>query len=101
MLFAVMLEDEPKNADARPKHRGAHQAYLEKNLDKVRDAGPLLDPTSGASLGGMWLVEAENEGDVRKIVENDPFYHAGLRKSVRIAWWKLVFSGGKKVASAQ
>ncbi len=98
MLFAVMLEDEPKNADARPKHRGAHQAYLEKNLDKVRDAGPLLDPTSGASLGGMWLVEAENEGDVRKIVENDPFYHAGLRKSVRIAWWKLVFSGGKKVA---
>jgi len=98
MLFVVMLENEPKNEDARPKHREAHQAYLEKNVGKLRDAGPLLDPKSGASLGGMWLVEAENEGDVSKIVENDPFYHAGLRKSVRIAQWKLVFSGGKKVA---
>jgi uncharacterized protein YciI len=58
----------------------------------------LLDPASGAAQGGMWLVEADSETEVRKIVENDPFFKAGLRRSIRISQWKLVFAGGRKVA---
>lgn len=32
------------------------------------------------------------------MLEADPFYKAGLRKSIRILAWKQVFADGKKVA---
>lgn len=98
MLYAVLLEDEPKNADARPKHLKDHVAYLDSILGKLRSAGPLTDPKTGGAAGGLWTVEAESAEDVMKLIEADPFYKAGLRKSVRILQWKLVFTEGKKTA---
>jgi hypothetical protein len=95
MLFAVLFEDDASKAEMRPKHMPAHLAFLEKNGRQILAAGPLSDE-AGQGAGGLWLVEAESHAAARKLVEADPFWPTGLRKSVRILAWKQVFAEGKR-----
>ena len=83
MLYAVLFEDDPAKTGERRRHMPAHLAFLEREADRIRAAGPLLDGEAGA--GGLWLVEA------------DPFWPTGLRRSVRILAWRQVFSDGRRV----
>ena len=94
MIYAVLFEDNDGKADVRGKHMGDHLAFLERNAANVRAAGPLKDTGSGAPAGGLWLVDAESAAAVRTLVETDPFWPTGLRKSVRVLEWTQVFTGG-------
>lgn len=97
MLFAVMFEDNPATgADIRARHMPDHLAFLERNNAQIKAAGPLATAT-GSGAGGMWLVEAGNEAGVRKLVEEDPLWPTGLRKSVQILCWNQVFADGKRL----
>jgi hypothetical protein len=98
MHFVALLEDEPSKADVRPKYMKEHLAHLESLLDNIRFAGPLTDPKTNAAAGGLWIVEAGSAEEVRRMLEADPFYKAGLRKSIRVLAWKQVLADGKKVA---
>jgi hypothetical protein len=98
MMYAVFFEDDDARADMRPKHMAEHLAFLERNANLIRAAGPLRDTASGAPGGGLWLVEAESGRTVRSLVEADPFSATGLRKSVRILEWTQVFADGKRRA---
>lgn len=95
MLFAVLFEDDPARADARARHMAGHLAFLEREAAVVRAAGPLLE--AGAGAGGLWLVEAASESEVRRLVEADPFWPTGLRRSVRILAWRRVFADGRRL----
>ena len=97
MLFAVMFEDNPgTGTGVRARHMPDHLAFLERNKAQIQAAGPLAT-AAGSGAGGMWLVEAGDESGVRKLVEEDPFWPTGLRKSVRILCWKQVFAGGQRL----
>ena len=96
MLFAVMFEDEPAQAeDLRRKHLPDHLQFLEKNRERLIAAGPLLS-AADETQGGLWLVEADDREEVEQLVREDPFWPTGLRKSVRIAQWKKVFAEGRR-----
>lgn len=95
MLYAVLFEDDPARADARDRHMAEHLAFLEREADRIRAAGPLLDGDAGA--GGLWLVEEESESAVRRLVEADPFWPTGLRRSVRILGWRQVFADRRRL----
>ncbi len=97
MQYVVLLEDEPSKAEMRPKHQAEHGAYVATLLGPLRSAGPLTDPKTGGSAGGIWIVEAGSPEEVQKMLEADPFYKVGLRKSIRILQWKQVFADGKRV----
>jgi uncharacterized protein len=78
-LFAVYRSD---RADGRAEairgaQRAAHHDYMKQFADRVRCGGPLLD-SGGHTRGGLMLIEAESEADVRVILRNDPFEQAGL-----------------------
>lgn len=92
MIFAVYFEDNEEFKHMRPLHMEAHLAFLKKNADQIYAAGPLTDTANQMPAGGLWLVQAETSTQVRSIVESDPFWPTGLRKSVRILEWKQVFS---------
>jgi uncharacterized protein len=95
MLFAVMFEDNTQGAGIRRQHMPAHLAFLESHGGAIRAAGPLLTPT-GDPAGGLWLVEADAAEAVDALVRDDPFWSAGLRRSVRILRWSQVFAGGRR-----
>ncbi|MCP5080994.1 MAG: hypothetical protein GY948_04780 [Alphaproteobacteria bacterium] len=96
MMFAVLLEDNEAAADMRTRYMADHLAFLETNQAVVSAAGPLIEAETGAPAGGLWLVSAAGAGDVKALVEADPFWPTGLRKSVRILHWKQVFADGKR-----
>lgn len=95
--FVVLFEDNPgTDVDVRTKHMPHHLAFLERHSANVEAAGPLKD-RDGTGAGGLWIVEASNETDVHKLVEEDPFWPTGLRKSVRILSWTQVFADGHRL----
>jgi uncharacterized protein YciI len=96
MLYAVLLTDDPEFAHMRERHMAEHLAFLEKNADRIRAAGPLRE-ADGAGAGGLWLVEAESPEAVKELVESDPFWPTGLRASVRILRWIQVLADGKRM----
>ena len=96
MIYAVLFEDEEKHADQRAKHMAAHLAFLVRHGSTVKSAGPLKDAISGSAAGGLWIVEAEDSASVQTLVESDPFWPTGLRKSVSILEWTQVFAEGKR-----
>lgn len=96
MIYAVFFEDDARRADMRSRYMPDHLAFLERNAASIQAAGPLKDTTSDAGAGGLWLVTADSPGDVRALVEADPFWPTGLRKSVRVLEWTQVFRDGKR-----
>ncbi len=97
MLFAVLFEDNPgAGADIRTRHMPDHLAFLQQNSSQIKAAGPLTNGT-GAGAGGMWLVDATDETTVRRLVEKDPLWPTGLRKSVQILCWNRVFADGERL----
>ena len=94
MLYAVLFEDNAEKATERPRLMPEHQAFLRKNADRIRNAGPLIE-TNGSAAGGLWVVDAANGNEVQELVEQDPLWPTGLRKSVRVLEWKRVFNSSK------
>ena len=96
MLYAVIFEDESSRAEERPRLMPKHLAFLEQRAQAVQAAGPLKDTADGSAAGGLWLVQAKDPEAVRALVEADPFWPSGLRKSVRILEWTQVFAEGAR-----
>ncbi len=95
MLFAVLFEDAPDaDPDIRKRYMPDHLSFLETSPE-ILSAGPLTD-TSGEADGGLWLVDTEDQTAVEALIEADPFWPTGLRKSVRVRRWKQVYSDGKR-----
>ena len=97
MLYAVLFEDDPSHTDKRAAHMAEHLAFLEANAERVLAAGPLTDAGAGGPAGGLWLVEADDAGDAQALVEADPLWPTGLRKSVRVLAWRQVFADGRRL----
>ena len=95
MFYAVLFEDDDAHADARDRHMSDHLAFL-RAAGAVLAAGPLRDAATQTAAGGLWLVEADAAEDVRALVETDPFWPTGLRKSVRVLEWTRVFADGER-----
>ena len=96
MLYAVLFQDNDEKGAMRTRYMTEHLAFLERNSGQIRAAGPLADTQDSAPAGGLWLVEASDVQDVRGLIEADPFWPTGLRKSVRVLSWTQVFADGKR-----
>ncbi|PSJ39119.1 hypothetical protein C7I55_16645 [Sphingomonas deserti] len=95
-MYVVLLEDDPAFADARARLMEEHLQFLERNGDTIRSAGPLRDEIADAGAGGLWIVDAPDRETVQALVEADPFWPTGLRKSVSILSWRQVFADGQR-----
>jgi HAE1 family hydrophobic/amphiphilic exporter-1 len=76
----------------------AHLATREK-LDRMKDRvlvpGSMREVPSDKPLGGLWIIEAKDEAEVRDIFKDDPFWTGGLRAHVRINRWQKAFPDRK------
>ena len=97
MKFIVMFEDNPGTGDSvRARYMQKHLAFLESNRESILAAGPLREP-DGTGAGGLWLVDGLDETTVQQLIESDPFWPTGLRKSARILAWHQVFGEGQRL----
>jgi uncharacterized protein YciI len=97
MLYVVLFTDDPAHAEARARTMPDHLAFLERERDHIRAAGPLRAASDGTSAGGLWLVDAESAEAVEALYRADPLWPTGLRKTVRVLEWSRVFADGKRL----
>ena len=95
-MYVVMFTDNDDRAGERQRLMDQHLDFLEKNQNLVKSAGPLRD-ASGEAAGGLWIVQTDERHVVERLVEEDPFWPTGLRKSVTILSWTQVFAGGRRL----
>lgn len=91
----MQFEDKPGVADLRQKLLDSHFAFLDSQKDKVLVAGSVREIPSDRPLGGLWIIEAKDEAEVRDIFKDDPFWVNDLRASVRINRWVKAFPDRK------
>lgn len=95
MLFIVQFEDvyedQPERLPERQQHMPAHLAFLAQNPDKVVASGALRETPDGIPVGGIWIVNAADRAAVEALYQADPFWTAGLRRSVRVHHWAKAF----------
>ncbi len=97
MKNAVLFEDNDELAHMRPQFMADHLQFLADNSENIEVAGPMKDGHSGEPAGGLWVVDADSAEQVQALVESDPFWPTGLRKSIRILEWTQVYAHGQKM----
>ncbi len=87
MLFAVIFTDKPGCGDIRAAQLTAHIAWLEAHQDIIPVGGSLRAEPGAVPKGGLWLAEAESKAQIEALLQTDPFFTAGLRRSYEILHW--------------
>lgn len=95
MMFVVQFEDvyaeQPERLADRAAHMAAHLAFLAEHGDRIVAAGALRLSADGVPTGGIWIVDANSKAAVDALCKDDPFWKAGLRKSVRVSPWAKAY----------
>lgn len=91
MLFAVLFEDDQTKFEIRKNLLSEHIDWLDNNKTVVLVGGSLRKAIGDQPNGGLWIVKAHTKEEVQSIVEDDPFWIHGLRKSVEILHWSKAF----------
>ncbi|MEM6985370.1 MAG: YciI family protein [Pseudomonadota bacterium] len=96
MNHIVLFDDHIEKAPLRRQHFDAHLDFLNHHGAHVCAAGPLLDEVdTQLAVGGLWLTNGLSDEAVRTLVEQDPLFATGLRRSWRIHRWVKVFDEGQ------
>jgi uncharacterized protein len=95
MLFIVQFEDvyaeQPQRLPERARHMSDHLAFLAAHGDRVVAAGALRTSSDGVPSGGIWILNVATKEDAEAFYKEDPFWKAGLRKSVSVSHWAKAF----------
>ena len=86
-LFAVIYRysDDTASID---EHRPAHREYIRSLVGNgVVASGPM---TMSEGPGALILCSGGDEGEVRALMDGDPFWERGLITSREICSWNLV-----------
>lgn len=95
MLYIVQFEDKPDMGELRDKLLKSHFEFLDSVNDRVLVPGSMREVPSDKPVGGLWIIDAKDEAEVRDIFNGDPFWTNGMRASVRINRWVKAFPDRK------
>ncbi len=95
MLYIVQFEDKPDQGELRDRLLQSHFDFLDRMKDRVLVPGSMREVPSDKPLGGLWIVEAEDEAGVKDIFKDDPFWTSGMRAGYRINRWQKAFPDRK------
>lgn len=87
--WVVIFEDHPREiGDPIRKHQHqAHFDYLAAHSDRILIGGGLRPDQDQWYCGGLWVIEVETRDEAVVLIENDPYFTLGLRKSYRLMIW--------------
>ena len=88
-IFAVEYTYDPARTDVQDEVRPRHRSFLADLHDEgvLKASGPLLDVEPG---GGLLIVEAASAAHALELLEQDPFYEAGVIVERTVRGWNPV-----------
>jgi uncharacterized protein YciI len=87
MRFAALFLDNVTPDTLAPDLTRAHFDYLAHHADRITMAGGLRPPEGGGFCGSLWVIEAEDEAEARRLMDEDPYCHEGLRPNRTLYRW--------------
>jgi len=78
----VLCHDAPGTAERRREATPAHLRHIESILDRLAVAGPLYSEDGGCIVGSLYVFATADAGQAREWLEQDPYFTAGLWRSV-------------------
>jgi len=85
--WVAIFEDDPSADWVRRQHSEDHFDYLALHRDTIRLAGGLRPAPGEWFSGGLWIMDVDSREDAVRLVEDDPYFRLGLRKSYRLMAW--------------
>lgn len=90
MAWLVVCRDVEESAALRRDHLRAHLAYIEKVMDRISVAGPLVANTGDVMNGSCFIYRTDDPDEARALLRNDPYYRAGVYQRVEFSAFKPV-----------
>jgi uncharacterized protein YciI len=84
MLFVARFTDMPDIAKRRAELLQEHFDWLAANADKVLLAGSLRTDVGGASLGGLWIIEAKSKSAAERVSNRSSFRETDCVPALRL-----------------
>lgn len=81
-VFTVDLEDSDAAPELRRQHLAAHLAWVERVMDRILVAGPRIE--DGEMRASFYLVEASDEAAARALISEDPYWDAGVWRTMQV-----------------
>lgn len=78
----VVCRDGPQGPQARAAATQAHLEYIDTVIGEINVAGPLYDEAGVNVIGSLYILRTQSLARAREIIENDPFFRAGVFLSV-------------------
>ena len=90
MNFVLYCVDKADHAQVRADNRPAHLDYLNRHLERLVLAGPLLGDDGTTVLGSLLVIDAADRAAAEAFAAGDPYAKAGLFESVTVKAFKKV-----------
>lgn len=87
MRWVAIFNDNEGLDSIRKEHSVAHFDYLAANRDKILIAGGLRPAPGEGYCGGLWVMEVDSKDEAVKLIEDDPYFRLGFRRSYRLLVW--------------
>ena len=84
MIWVILCKDKPNSLNDRMKVIDEHRTYLSTNPIKTLISGPLTDKEGNMS-GSFFMVEADNEEEIKVFQRNDPIFKANIWDEIIIS----------------
>jgi uncharacterized protein YciI len=86
--WVAIFDDAPGMAQVRQERSDLHFDYLKRHRDRILIGGGLREAPDGAFVGGLWVLETNTREEAVRLIEDDPYYRAGLRRYRLLVWGK-------------
>lgn len=86
MPYAVICRDHVTDAaqQARARELQPHLDYIATIAEQVLVAGPLSTDGTGRYNASLFIYAVATEAEARRLLENDPYYQAGIYAETEI-----------------
>ncbi|WP_427015642.1 YciI family protein [Pseudarthrobacter sp. P1] len=99
MLYAIHCLDTPDSGQARASVLEAHRDYVDGLQARIVMSGPLLAEDGVERTGQLYVVEAADEREARRFIDEDPFTTAGVFASITVhRFWAKFLNGSREAA---
>jgi uncharacterized protein len=96
MLFVALCRYGPNAQSLRAAAMDDHLAYLRRNGERLRFAGPLLADDGRTATGSLAIVEAPHRAAAEQFVTEEAFHRAGMFDRVEVHRYASAV-GGRQV----
>ena len=85
MIWVILCKDKPNYFKKRMEVIDEHRKYLSTNPIKTLISGPLINESGDIMNGSFFMVEADNEEEIRVFQRNDPIFKASIWDEITIS----------------